>query len=158
MVLSQYPSGLIRHVEQPGRIIMTFVYSHTVRFAETDAAGVVYFANLLTICHAGYEASLAAAGVDLQTFFRGESVAMPIVHAEADYFQPLHCGDVCAIEVMPTQLGSHKFQVHYRLFQNAPDEKHQLAAQATTLHLCIHPTTRSKLALPASIQAWLDMI
>lgn len=146
---------------------MTFVHHHTVRFAETDAAGVVYFANVLTICHAAYEASLAEAGVDLSSFFRGESAAMPIVHAEADYFQPLHCGDRCAIEVMPTQLSPHKFQINYRLFRGDATEGHspaqpvaqpvaQPAAQATTIHLCIHPTRRERLPFPASIQDWLD--
>ncbi|MBD2021122.1 1,4-dihydroxy-2-naphthoyl-CoA hydrolase, partial [Leptolyngbya sp. FACHB-36] len=46
---------------------MPFVYSRTVRFSDTDAAGVVYFASALSICHEAYEASLAAVGVDLRS-------------------------------------------------------------------------------------------
>ena len=46
-----------------------FVYTRSIRFHETDAAGVVYFANVLVLCHEAYEASLAAAGIDLGEFF-----------------------------------------------------------------------------------------
>ena len=42
---------------------MPFVYHRTIRFADTDAAGVVFFPNYLTICHEAYEESLAAAGI-----------------------------------------------------------------------------------------------
>ena len=34
---------------------MAFAYYYTVRFQDTDAAGVVYFANVLRICHEAYE-------------------------------------------------------------------------------------------------------
>jgi hypothetical protein len=40
---------------------MPFSYVRTVRLADTDAAGVVYFARTLSICHEAYEAALAAA-------------------------------------------------------------------------------------------------
>jgi len=36
---------------------MPFTYSRTVHFADTDAAGVVFFANFLAICHEAYEES-----------------------------------------------------------------------------------------------------
>ena len=48
---------------------MAFLYTRTIRFHETDAAGVVYFANLLTLCHEAYEAALAEAGLDVKSFF-----------------------------------------------------------------------------------------
>ncbi|MFS8118916.1 MAG: acyl-CoA thioesterase, partial [Microcoleus sp.] len=45
---------------------MSFSYTRTVRFQDTDAAGVVYFANVLAMCHEAYEASLAASGINLK--------------------------------------------------------------------------------------------
>ena len=44
---------------------MPFEYQRTVHFADTDAAGVVFFANYLAICHEAYEESLGAAGIGL---------------------------------------------------------------------------------------------
>ena len=38
---------------------MPFSYSRSVRFADTDAAGVVFFANYLALCHEAYEEALA---------------------------------------------------------------------------------------------------
>ena len=48
---------------------MPFEYPRTIRFADTDAAGVVYFAQILSICHEAYEASLQASGIELRQFF-----------------------------------------------------------------------------------------
>jgi 1,4-dihydroxy-2-naphthoyl-CoA hydrolase len=146
---------------------MAFVYRRIVRFQDTDAAGVVYFANVLSICHEAYEASLAAAEIDLNEFFRSEALAVPIVHAEADYFQPMFCGRDYAIEVMPTALGADKFKIQYRIWQvdqesdgslgllpSQPPEQ-LLIGRAATVHLCIHPQTRSRQALPVTLQDWL---
>ena len=41
---------------------MPFTYERTIHFADTDAAGVVFFANYLRLCHEAYEEALAAAG------------------------------------------------------------------------------------------------
>lgn len=67
---------------------MSFIYTRTVRFGDTDAAGVVYFANVLAICHEAYESSLAASGIDLKAFFSQGVIAIPIVHASIDFCVP----------------------------------------------------------------------
>ncbi len=141
---------------------MAFIYWRTVRFQDTDAAGVVYFANVLSICHEAYEASLIAAGLDLNEFFRSSTLAVPIVHAEADYLQPLICGRQYAIEVVPTALSPDKFKIQYRICQaleqpaqsDQPSDWLQMG-RASTVHVCIHPQTKSRQALPASLQQWL---
>ena len=48
---------------------MTFAYDRKIHFADTDSAGVVYFARLLSICHEAYEHYLENLGVDLRSFF-----------------------------------------------------------------------------------------
>lgn len=117
------------------------VYRRVIRFQETDAAGVVYFANLLSLCHEAYEASLAEAGVDLKHFFSGSSeIAVPIVHAEADFYQPLFCGDAIAIALIPRQLNPQSFEVAYTITAQsaAPAEAGQKPlARALTRHVCI---------------------
>ena len=63
-----------------------------VRFGDTDAAGVVNFAQLLRWCHEGYEESLERFGVAAAEVFPTPGslleVALPIVHCSADYFAP----------------------------------------------------------------------
>jgi 1,4-dihydroxy-2-naphthoyl-CoA hydrolase len=74
-------------------LALSFTYHRTIRFSDTDAAGVVYFAKVLSICHEGYEASLAASGINLHSFFNNETVAIPIIHASVDFWRPMFCGD-----------------------------------------------------------------
>lgn len=135
---------------------MPFVYLRTARFQDTDAAGVVYFASVLSICHEAYEASLAAAEIELKSFFRGETIAVPIIHADIDYFQPMFCGETYAIEVSPTLLGPDKFQVKYAI--RSTDQPEQAIGRATTLHLCINPVTRKRMPLSPLLQQWLEAI
>ncbi|AKG22311.1 acyl-CoA thioesterase [Calothrix sp. 336/3] len=129
---------------------MDFVYPRTIRFADTDAAGVVYFANVLNICHEAYEESLAFSGIQIQDFFTPKIIAFPIVHAYVDFFYPLHCGDQISIHLQSTQLTIDKFEITYEIFQ---EEK--LAAKALTRHVCIDTGSRKKTPLPEYIHNWL---
>ncbi|MGB3203234.1 MAG: thioesterase family protein [Nodosilinea sp.] len=129
---------------------MGYVVEHQVRFHETDGAGVVYFANELVICHSAYEASLAAAGIDLRAFFKAETVAYPVVHASIDYRRPLHCGDRVAVHLTPTRLDNSRFEIHYQLtLEDA------VVAQAVTRHICIAVPSRCPSPLPAEMEQWL---
>lgn len=63
-----------------------FKYQRKIFFADTDAAGVVYFANLLSICHEAYEEFLTNFYINLQDFFSSNIIAIPIIHAEIVLF------------------------------------------------------------------------
>ncbi len=129
---------------------MPFTYDRTVRFADTDGAGVVYFARIFSICHEAYEASLGAAGIDLREFFQHPAVAVPLVHAEANFRQPLYCGDRLTITLQPQQLSPHSYLINYQVFK-----QDTIAATASTKHICIHPQTRSRQELPTLLMQWL---
>lgn len=133
---------------------MPFTYHRTVHFRDTDAAGVVYFANVLAICHEAYEASLAASGVDLKAFFRGSEVAIPIVHASVDFLKPMFCGEQQAIVMSPKNLSSSEFEITYELFLQNADSSRQ-TAQAKTRHVCINPAQRARIDLPDFMEQWL---
>ncbi|NJO39518.1 MAG: acyl-CoA thioesterase [Cyanobacteria bacterium CRU_2_1] len=135
---------------------MPFIYHRTIRFQDTDAAGIVYFANVLAMCHEAYEASLATAGIDLRSFFSGDWVAMPIVHADVDFFQPMFCGEEYAIHVQPRLLSESKFEIAYMIFASENADKR--VSQAKTIHICIDATTRTRSELPTDIQHWLNAI
>lgn len=132
---------------------MVFCYQRVVRFQDTDAAGVVYFANVLAMCHEGYEASLAAAGVDLNDFFRGTEVAVPVVHASVNFFQPLYCGDRLNIYLTPTLLNTSEFEIAFEVFLAGRSDK--AASKAQTRHVCIDPNRRSRMTLPDPLRNWL---
>jgi 1,4-dihydroxy-2-naphthoyl-CoA hydrolase len=131
---------------------MPFTYNRSVRFQDTDAAGVVYFANILGICHEAYEESLEAAGIDLKAFFSNPAVAFPIVHANLDFFRPIFCGDKLLISLMPQKLGGEKFEIGYEI-----SLAEVIVAKAITRHVCIDVVSRSKQELPSEIINWLEV-
>ena len=130
---------------------MAFTYYYTVRFQDTDAAGVVYFANIFRICHEAYEVSLAASGINLKSFFTNPSVGFPIVHAYVDFFRPMYCGDNLVISLLPEKIGSDKFEITYEM---TGDEV--MIAKAITRHVCIDASSKIKQELPNYMNHWLE--
>jgi 1,4-dihydroxy-2-naphthoyl-CoA hydrolase len=124
---------------------MAFSYEYLIQFRDTDAAGVVYFANILSICHVAYEASLIASGIDLKLFVNNPEFAVPITHAAADFFKPLYCGDQVTIELTPRSIDSCRFEINYQLG----------SATTITKHVVIDPSTRKRKELPVMLSNWL---
>ena len=125
---------------------MSFIYEYTIQFRDTDAAGVVYFANIISICHIAYEASLIASGIDLKLFVNNPEFAVPITHTSADFFKPLYCGDRITIELTPRSIDSCRFEITYQLG----------SATAITKHVIINPSTRKRQELPLALTNWLE--
>lgn len=137
--------------------LMAFTYTRIIRFQETDAAGVVYFANLLTLCHEAYEASLAASGIRLKQFFSGGSVAVPVVHAESDFQKPLFCGDRVRVDLIPVLLRESEFEISYTVsrIEFEQDPLPQSVAHVLTRHVCIQTEPRQRVPLTEELQRWL---
>lgn len=141
---------------------MAFVYLRTVFFSDTDAAGVVYFTNVLSMCHEAYEASLAATDINLKQFFGKANTAFPIAHASVDFFRPMFCGDRLAIQMQPRQIKPDEFEITYHLFaaetvslQDPPAASASLS-RALSRHVCIDSASRTRSPLPPEIIHWLD--
>ncbi|NEQ43984.1 MAG: acyl-CoA thioesterase [Leptolyngbya sp. SIOISBB] len=131
---------------------MPFQYPRVIRFGDTDAAGVVYFAQILSICHEAYEASLKEAGIALKTFFSRGAIAVPITHTSADFRRPLMCGDAVTVDLTPTQTAVDSFEIQYEVL-NAAGKR---AAIATTHHVCIDTVTRQRHPLTPELIDWLQ--
>ena len=127
----------------------------TVRFGETDAAGVMHFQQLLRWCHEAYEESLERFGLPAAEIFptpeQRPAVALPIVHCSADFLRPLICGDPLAIQLEPRRLDPGCFELT-TTFQRDGEP----VARALTRHLAIDSASRQRCPLPAGIQRWLE--
>ena len=129
----------------------------TVRFGDTDAAGVVHFLELFRWCHETWEESLEKYGIVLQEIFPTTqintsqlNIALPIVQCEANYFQPLYVGDTINIELNPKKLNESSFLLRFRLVKNGED-----ISSIKIKHVSINPITREKCALSKQIDMWL---
>jgi 1,4-dihydroxy-2-naphthoyl-CoA hydrolase len=134
-------------------VTMPFTYARTVHFPDTDAAGVVFFPNYLSICHEAYEEALAAAGVDLKTFFSETATVVPVAKSEAEYLRPLACGDKLSVTVKPAALSENSYEIRFEITRLGPPAK--LAARIRTEHVCISSAKRERTPLPSALAAWV---
>ncbi|MCW6051665.1 acyl-CoA thioesterase [Lyngbya sp. CCAP 1446/10] len=132
---------------------MPFTYTRTVRFQDTDAAGVVYFANVLAMCHEAYEASLAASGINLKEFFSNPQAALPVIHATVDFYRPMFAGDRLTIQLTPKQIAGDEFEIAYQVFSG--EVAGRSAAKALTKHVCIDAVTRTRKQLSEDLMQWM---
>ena len=128
-----------------------FVYVRKIHFSDTDGAGVVYFANLLSICHEAYEEYLETRlNLNLKNFFADALTAIPVIHAQMDFRQPLFCGDRIKIKVLPQLISDKVFEVTYHISKDDVN-----VAQGLTRHICINPQTRKTQSLPHFFQRFV---
>ena len=132
---------------------MPTTHSRTVHFADTDAAGVVYFANFLSICHEAYEEALGASGVELAAFFSREGVVVPISKCEAEYLRPIACGDKLSVSISPRSLTEASFEVRFEVTRLGANPK--TAARIRTEHVCIDSKSRARRAVPEPLAGWV---
>ena len=131
--------------------------NRTVRFGETDAAGVVHFLELFRWCHESWEESLEKFGIVLQEIFPTTQistsrldVALPVVHCEANYFQPLYVGDIINVELYPEKINESSFVLRFKFKKNG-----EQIGTTNIKHVSINPITREKCALSKQINLWL---
>ena len=129
----------------------------TVRFGDTDAAGVVHFHEMFRWCHETWEESLEKYGIVLLEIFPTTQinscqldVALPIVHCEANYFKPLYVGDTITIELNPEKLDESSFVLRFKLVKNSED-----IGSINIKHVSINPITRERCTLSEQINMWL---
>lgn len=126
----------------------------TVRFGETDAAGVMHFHHLLRWCHEAYEESLQTFGASVEELFplpgHTPAVALPLIHCSADYRLPLICGDHLSILLLPQQLDPCTFEVRYDFRRDD-----RTVARGLTRHRSIDAVSRDRCDLPAVMVRWL---
>lgn len=71
----------------------TFRQDHPVRFADVDAAGIVYYPRLLHYCHLTFEDFFGGAGDrDYSAWIREGRLGFPTVHLDVDFLRMVEYG------------------------------------------------------------------
>ena len=124
-------------------------YTHTVRFSEVDAAGILFFSRVFEIAHAAYEALLAERGTPLRQLVHDERWTLPLVHAEADYHAPMRLGDEVSVQVAIEAIGSTSLTLRFTLA--APSG--QPLATVRHVHVAVDRATFRPVPLPEGVRA-----
>jgi len=97
-----------------------FTYKTKIRLHDTDAAGIIFFANQFKIIHDAYEEFLEKLGLCIQTILKKTGYFQPIVHAESQYKAPLYVGDKIIIAVKVGHVGKTSFSLEYSINAEKP--------------------------------------
>jgi len=125
-----------------------FTYKTTVRLFDTDAAGLLFFGNHFRIIHAAYEAYLESKGLGMGDIIRGGRLLLPIIHAEADYYEPMFVGDKLTVELTAEEPTTHSYSLNFAL-KNGEGRK---VGAVRTVHVCLDNKTREKTPLPEKLR------
>lgn len=118
-----------------------------VRYAETDAMGVVYYGNYLTYFEVGRVEFLRQHGLPMSEVDR--KVHMPVVEASVRYVRAARLDDLLRVRSWIAERKRASFVFRYAV-RHA--ETGELIATGETRHACWHPETQRMIAIPE----WLE--
>lgn len=90
-----------------------------MRFADVDAARIVFFARHLEYCHDAIEALFAGLPGAYPGLTMGRGVGVPSVRVEVDYLAPLRYGDVALVDVSVERLGRRSVTLLHAISREA---------------------------------------
>lgn len=103
-----------------------------VRFAETDAMGVVYHANYLPWCEVSRINLISSIGLSYKALSE-EGYHLPVLEAHLNYKFPARFDDVVEIRASIKQRPTIKVKVEYEMYANG-----KLLATGHTLHAFVN--------------------
>ena len=131
-----------------------FTYQTKIKLHDTDAAGVIFFANQFKIIHDAYESLLEGIEFGFANLIRNKDFFLPIAHAESDYKAPLFVGDVIEVQVKIGRVGQTSFTLTYTLL----NARQEIVGTGRTIHVTVSKATHQKIFLPADLRAKLEKL
>lgn len=128
-----------------------FQYAYTVGLHDTDAAGLIFSANIIRICHQAYEAFLEHIGYGMDVLFARRTMILPVAHIEADFLRPLTVGQKVTISAQVSRIGESSYRMAYEV----RDASGTVCATAASVQVCVDPKSRESMPIPADFKAAL---
>jgi len=109
-----------------------------VRYADTDAMGVVYHANYLVWFEVGRNELMRAWGVPYVDFER-RGITVPVTDGQIKWVYPARYDDLLRVETKVAQLSPARITFAYQIFRA---EDGWLCCEGTTTHAFLGPNGR----------------
>jgi len=128
-------------------------YRTEIHLRDTDATGVLYFAEQFRLALEAFEHFLKESGLSLNELIQKSSFLMPIVHAEGDYFAPLQVGD--EIEIFPalSRLGTSSFTVSARFMKKGGE-----VGKVSIVHVAVDKSSKRSIPIPEPLRKVLSKL
>lgn len=122
----------------------------TVHWEDTDAAGIVYYANYLRFIERARSDLVASAGIDQRVLWEQDGVMFPVRRAEVDYLQPARLGDRLQILTEIEQLKKASMALRQQVLRDD-----DLLVSARIQLACVGQNGRPR-RLPSDVHALLE--
>ncbi len=129
-----------------------FTHHETVQLHDTDAYGIIFFANQLKFCHNAFQALLERIGLPMPPTRPTDGSMLVIVHIASDYHAPVRLGDRLTIGVVIAAFGTTSLTVRYRLVNQLGRE----VGTVTSVHVAIDVVSNAKAPLPVQLRTALS--
>jgi len=125
---------------------MPFSTRVTVRFGDTDPAGLVYYPNIFHYFHIALEEFFGArCGIGYERLMAAERIGFPAVKIETEFFAPLVYGDEVDVEIYVSRTGTSSATFEYAA-RRASDRT--LCARSTQIHVAMNLDMRRAVPIP----------
>ncbi len=125
------------------------VLSVRVYYEDTDAAGIVYYANYLRFIERGRTEFLRAQGHD-QNVLMSQGIAFAVRAIEAEFLKPARLDDLLTVETGIASLGRAQVVFVQRILRDT-----ELLLDAKIRVACIDPVRGKPIAMPRPIHEQL---
>jgi acyl-CoA thioester hydrolase len=128
-----------------------FCWPVRVYYEDTDAAGVVYYANYLRYLERARTEWLAALGFTLPALERDHNALFVVHHLDIEYRRPARLYDALQVTLTSATLGRSRLDAVQDVFRGS---ERLLGARVTLA--CIDPVSWRPARIPASVAAKID--
>lgn len=129
-----------------------FIYKRKVRLNDTDATGVLYFAEQFKMASEAFEELLKEKGVSLRDLL-ATSYLMPVVHAEGDYLKPVFVGDELEITLRVVYIGTSSVTLQC-IFRNLENKIE--VGKTEIVHVVVDREKRTSVPIPPFLRDILE--
>jgi acyl-CoA thioester hydrolase len=128
-------------------MISEFTWKVRVYYEDTDAGGVVFYANYLRFMERARTEWLRSIGFEHETLINEHGILFAVRSVTIDYKRPAHLDDLISItsQLISNRGASIKFR---QLIKNGADE---LLAQAEVKVACLNATTMKASPMPKEL-------
>ncbi len=123
-----------------------------IYWEDTDAAGIVYYANYLRFLERARSDLVRRAGIDQATLLDSEGVVFPVRRCEIDYLVPARLDDEIEVRTSIRKLGGASMDMNQDIHRSD-----QTLVRAKVRLACIGAGGRPR-RLPADVRAALSQI
>lgn len=130
-----------------------YQYKTKIYLRDTDATGVLFFAEQMRIALEGFESFLIETGNSVRKILESNDYLTPVVHSEADYLAPLMVGDEVIVIVSLGGFGTSSFTIQYSIYCGE-----ELKGKVSTVHVTVDKKTFTKIPLPKALIEHLNKL